>query len=80
MSASGGVMRLPRRRQPMAWTIAEVVLVLLLAIGGIVVLASMGDEPAPAAGRSDEEVVSIQPTWAERIAAMDEIVPRRRSP
>ena len=80
MSASGGVLQLPRRRQPARWRIAEVVLVLLLAVVGIVVLANLGDEPSPAASGSDEEVVSTSLSWAERIAAMEDIVPRRRSP
>ena len=77
---SGGVMRLPRRRQPMAWTIAEVVLVLLLALGAGVLLANLGEEVSPAAGGGDEEVITTPLTWAERVAAMEEIVPRRRAP
>ena len=80
MSASGGVMRLPRRRQPMAWTVVEVVVVLLLAVGAVVVLANLSDELSPAAGGGDEEVITTHLTWAERVAAMEDIVPRRRSP
>ena len=80
MSASGGVLRVPQRRQPMRWTVAEIVLVLLLAVGGMVVVANMRDEPAPAAGGGDEEVVATSLTWAERISAMEDVVPRRRSP
>ena len=80
MSTSGGVMRLPRRRQPMRWTIVEVVLVLLLAVGAIVVFANLGDEPTTAAGGRGDEVVTTQLSWAERIAAMEDITPRRRAP
>ena len=80
MSASGGVMRLPRRRQPMRWTIVEVVLVLLLAVGGVVVLANLGDQPTTVGGGSDDEVVTTHLGWAERVAAMEDITPRRRSP
>ena len=80
MSASGGVMRLPRRRQPMAWTIAEIVLVLLLAVGAGIVLANVGEEPSPASGGSNEEIVTRPLTWAERVAAMEDIAPRRRAP
>lgn len=80
MSTSGGVMRLPRRGQPVLWTIVEIVLVLTLAAATVVALANLGDESAQAPPRSDTGVVLTLPTWQERVAAMDEIMPRRRAP
>ena len=80
MSASGGVMRLPRRGQPALWTILEIVLVLLLAVAAVVVLANLGGESAETQRGSDEGIVITQPTWEDRIAAMEEIAPRRRAP
>ena len=80
MGASGGVMRLPRRGQPALWTILEIVLVLLLAAAAVVVLVNVGSESAETGQRSDEVVVSAPLTRADRIAAMQDIAPRRRAP
>jgi hypothetical protein len=80
MSVSHGTMRLPRQGRAVLRTILEVALVLLLAVAGVVVLSSLGDEAPPTTQDSDTQLVAGGLPWAERISAMDETQPRRRAP
>jgi len=50
----------------------------VLAIGAIAILASIGDEPTK--GGSTTGVTVAELTFAERIAAMEDVQARRRAP
>jgi hypothetical protein len=59
-------------------TFLGVLLVLVLAIGAVAVLANIGDEPST--GGSTTRMAPIDLTFAEKIAAMEDIQARRRAP
>jgi len=78
MSTSGGALTVPGRGHPAMRAFVGVLLVLVLAIGAIAILASIGDEPTK--GGSTTGVTVAELTFAERIAAMEDVQARRRAP
>lgn len=78
MSTSSGALTVPGRGHLAIRAFVGVLLVLVLAIGAVTVLANIGDEPNT--GGSITRISSVDLTFAEKVAAMDDVHARRRAP